>query len=246
LTNHVSDLQELAARLGLTEANLPVLEQALTHKSLVPDDPLRSNERLEFLGDAVLGLVINEYLYKTFPKKMEGELAKAKALIVCQATLAAAARRLALIPLLRIGRSEEAMGGRNRASLIGDAFEALVAVLYQEYGYERARDFILTELAPEIAHVGTLSDWRDAKTILQEQRQGRRKSPPHYRLLKQEGLPHDRTFTIVVELDGQAVGQGIGKSKREAEQAAAQATLEAQESAARGSRQPKETISQAN
>ena len=217
-------------RLGLAEADLPALEQALTHKSLVAEEPLLCNERLEFLGDAVLGLVVNELLFHSFPEKMEGELARAKALIVCQASLAAAARRLGIIPLLRIGRSEEAMGGRNRASLAGDVFEAIVAVIYQSRGYAAARDFVTSQLAPEIGRVHSLADWRDPKTILQELRQGRRLAPPVYRVVQQEGLPHNRVFTISVELDGHPIGQGVGKTKREAEQAAAQATLDAVQS----------------
>ena len=149
------------------------LHQALTHKSLVPEHPLDSNERLEFLGDSVLGLVVVEYLYAQFPQRGEGELAKAKALIVCKDALAAAARRLDLAPLIRLGRTEEAMGGRNRASIIADAFEALVAVIYLESGYQAARAFILDALGPEIAAVHAERDWRDPKTVLQEMRQGR-------------------------------------------------------------------------
>ncbi len=120
------------------------LRQALTHKSLVPDHSLDSNERLEFLGDSVLGLVVVEYLYEQFPKRGEGELAKAKALIVCKDALAAAARRLDLTSQIRLGRTEEQMGGRSRASIIADAFEALVAVIYRESGYAVAREFILS------------------------------------------------------------------------------------------------------
>jgi len=230
LTNLSEELVELASRLGLTETDASALQQALTHKSLVAEEPLLCNERLEFLGDAVLGLVVNEMLFHDFPDKMEGELARAKALIVCQASLAAAARRLGIIPLLRIGRSEEAMGGRNRVSLAGDVFEAIVAVIYQSRGYDAARDFVKEHLAPEIERVHSLPDWRDPKTILQELRQGRRLQPPVYRVVQQEGLPHNRVFTISVDLDGQTAGQGVGKTKREAEQAAAQATLDALQS----------------
>ena len=213
-----------------TRGNLPIrdgaaLRQALTHKSLVPDHSLDSNERLEFLGDSVLGLVVVEYLYAQFPHRGEGELAKAKALIVCKDALAAAARRLDLAPLIRLGRTEEAMGGRNRASIIADAFEALVAVIYLESDYAAARDFILEALAPEIAAVRAERDWRDPKTVLQEQRQAAHLSSPVYRVTGERGKPHDKTFTIDVLLDDLVAGTGSGKTKKEAQQAAAQAAL---------------------
>lgn len=214
----------------MSEAGLPIrdkaaLRQALTHKSLVPDHTLDSNERLEFLGDSVLGLVIVEYLYAQFPDRGEGELAKAKALIVCKDALAAAARRLDLAPLIRLGRTEEAMGGRNRASIIADAFEALVAVIYQESGYPAAREFILESLAPEIAAVNAVRDWRDPKTVLQELRQAEHLSAPIYQVTDERGKPHDKTFTIHVFLDGDVAGKGIAKTKKEAQQAAAQMAL---------------------
>ena len=201
------------------------LKQALTHKSLVPDHSLDSNERLEFLGDSVLGLVVVEYLYSQFPTRGEGELAKAKALIVCKDALAAAARRLDLTSQIRLGRTEEQMGGRNRASIIADAFEALIAVIYRESGYPAARDFILTALAPEIAVVNAERDWRDPKTVLQELRQAAHLSSPIYAVTGERGRPHDKTFMLDVLLDGTVAGSGVGKTKKEAQQAAAEAAL---------------------
>ena len=201
------------------------LKQALTHKSLVPDHSLDSNERLEFLGDSVLGLVVVEYLYSQFPTRGEGELAKAKALIVCKDALAAAARRLDLTSQIRLGRTEEQMGGRNRSSIIADAFEALIAVIYRESGYPAARDFILTALAPEIAVVNAERDWRDPKTVLQELRQAVHLSSPIYVVTGERGRPHDKTFMLDVLLDGTVAGSGVGKTKKEAQQAAAEAAL---------------------
>ena len=210
---------------GLPVTDQGLLRQALTHKSLVPDAPLESNERLEFLGDSVLGLVVNEYLCAQFPDRSEGELAKAKALVVCKGALADAARRLDLTPLMRLGRAEETMGGRNRSGIIADAMEALIAVIYTESGYDAAREFILTALAPEIAQVGRSRDWRDPKTVLQELRQAERRSAPEYRTVAEQGRPHDRTFAVEVTLDGHVAGAGVGKSKKEAQQAAAEAAL---------------------
>ena len=205
--------------------NAALLEQALTHKSLVPDAPLQSNERLEFLGDAVLGLIVGEYLFAAYPTRGEGDLAKARALVVCKTALVAAANRLGLPPLLRLSRAEEALGGRERDSLAADAFEALVAAIYTESGYGAARDFVLANLAPEIADVAESRDWRDAKSVLQERRQGAGLSAPVYRVTGEEGLPHNRTFTIDVLLDGAVAGTGTGKTKKDAQQAAAQTAL---------------------
>ena len=222
----MSNLAEEARKRGLPIKDAALLRQALTHKSLVPDRPLESNERLEFVGDSVLGLVVVEYLYAQYPTRGEGELAQAKSRIVCKDALAEAARRMDLAPLIRLGRTEEAMGGRNRDSIIADAVEALIAALYSESGYGAARDFIFHILAPEIAAVGSSRDWRDPKTILQELRQADHLSPPVYRVASERGKPHDRVYTIEVMLDGGVVGQGIGKSKKLAQQAAAEAALE--------------------
>ena len=219
------ELRREAEQRGLPIGDMAALKQALTHKSLVPDHSLDSNERLEFVGDSVLGLVVVEWLYSQFPKRGEGELAKAKALIVCKDALAAAARRLDLAPLIRLGRTEEAMGGRNRDSIVADAMEALVAVIYRERGYEAARDFIMTALAVEIADVCAERDWRDPKSVLQELRQAERLSPPDYVVTDERGRPHDRTYTVEVRLDGECVGVGVGKTKKEAQQAAAEAAL---------------------
>ena len=221
------NLRTEAARRGLPIRDMAALRQALTHKSLVPDRPLESNERLEFLGDSVLGLVIVEYLYAQFPDRGEGELAQAKALIVCKDALAAAARRMDLAPLIRLGRTEEAMGGRNRDSIIADAVEALVAVIYRESGYDAAREFLLGLLAPEIAAVGRNRDWRDPKTVLQERRQAEHRSAPVYQVTSERGKPHDKVFTIDVLLDGLVAGTGSGKTKKVAQQAAAEAALAA-------------------
>ncbi len=226
-----AELQAAAQARGLPIRDLTLLRQALTHKSLVPDTPLQSNERLEFLGDSVLGLVVNEYLCAAFPDRSEGELAKAKALVVCKDALAAASLRLDLTPLILLGRAEEAMGGRNRASIIADAYEALVAVIYNESGYAAARDFITQTLAPEIAQVSQSRDWRDPKSVLQELRQAGRQSAPVYRVVSEQGKPHDRTFMIEVTLDGETVGSGVGKTKKEAQQAAAEAALAAMQTA---------------
>ena len=219
-------MQRAAHARGLHINDVALLRQALTHKSLAPDAPLMSNERLEFLGDAVLGLIVAELLFIAYPERSEGELAKARAKIVCKSALAAAAARMDLAPLLRISRAEETRGGRNQSGIVADAVEALAAVVYRESGYAAAREFVLRALKTEIDAVGTTADWRDAKTTLQEYRQARHLSVPIYALAEESGAPHDRTFRIEVVLDGVVVSDGIGKSKKQAEQAAAVSALQ--------------------
>lgn len=203
-----------------------LFELAITHRSVVPGAPERSNERLEFLGDAVLGMAIGEYLFKTFPKRSEGELARARGIIVRKSALADAAVRIGLPNILKISRAEAAGGGRERATILADAFEAILAAVYLSHGFEPAKEFILSALDPEIKSVGTRSDWRDAKTVLQEIRQGKGQTPPVYETVAETGQAHDRTFTVHVLLDGDCAGEGVGKNKREAQLVAAAAALD--------------------
>ena len=221
-----SQLLSEAARRTIPVTDVALLRQALTHKSYVGDQPLRSNERLEFLGDSVLNQIVAEHLFKLYPDRNEGELAKARSLVVCKTALASAARRMDIVPLILLGATEEALGGRSRSSLVADAYEALLAVIYLEQGQESAREFVLRTLASELQSVDLLADWRDPKTTLQEHCQSGKLGLPFYRIVAQQGKPHDRTFTAEVLVDGVAAGIGSGKSKKEAEQAAAQKALE--------------------
>jgi ribonuclease-3 len=191
----------------------------------VAEAPLESNERLEFLGDAVLGLIIAQHLYESFPEREEGDLAKSRSLVVSKLALAEAARHLDLVSLLQLGATEEAMGGRSRSSLIADAYEAILAVIYLESGLEVAREFVLTTLSPALERMQAAADLRDPKTILQEYCQAEKQPLPVYQIVDQRGKPHDRTFIAEVLLQGKVWGKGTGKSKKEAEQAAAEAAL---------------------
>lgn len=220
-----AQLLDAAKERGIPILDAGLLRQALTHKSAVPDNPLASNERLEFLGDAVLSNVIARYLFEELPLHNEGSLAKARALIVCKSALADASTRLNVTPLLVLGATEEAMGGRCRASLIADAYEALLAVIAITRGPEMAAEFILTTLAPEIEYVKTTADWRDPKTALQEWCQSTGRPLPLYQIVTEQGRPHDRTFTAEVVIDGEVFGSGTGKSKKEGHQAAAEQAL---------------------
>lgn len=202
-----------------------LLELALTHRSMTPGAALRSNERLEFLGDSVLGMVVCEHLYATYPGRPEGELARAKSVVVRKSALAEAAVRSGVRDRLRLSRAEEGAGGRKRAAILADAFEAFLAAVYLTCGYEGARCVVMSALEPELSALTTRRDWRDAKTVLQEIRQGNHLSAPVYNTVLVDGEPHNRTFTVSVLLDGKVTGQGAGKSKRDAELAAAAAAL---------------------
>jgi ribonuclease-3 len=224
-TTDLGGIRDLIARLALSDAALPSLQLALTHKSLAQDNHLDSNERLELLGDAALGLAVAEDLLDAFPEKMEGEIARARSLIVRQTSLAAAARRLGLQGLVRLDPAEAATGGRDRDSILSDTFEAVLAVVYRQSGIDGVRSVVREALGPEFETVRGRSDWRDAKSILQEQRQGAHRSAPVYRLAEETGPQHDRRFIVAVDLDGGAVATGSGRTKRDAEQAAAEAAL---------------------
>ncbi|HEY3285016.1 MAG TPA: ribonuclease III [Armatimonadota bacterium] len=197
------------------------LGQAFTHKSAEEEGP--NNERLEFLGDAVLEIVITDYLYRHFPEFSEGELTKARVLAVSEPALADAAFKLGFGQRLRMSRGEEASGGRDRPSILSDVFEAIVAAIYLDLGLERAREFILKNLGHTLREMQD----RDYKSLLQEFTQEKLRATPSYNIISEEGPAHDKRFTAQVIIEGQIRGQGDGRSKKEAEQSAAEAALEA-------------------
>ena len=229
----------LEERLGYKFSSRALLERALTHSSAVPD--LKSsvaedashvtlpmdNERLEFLGDAVLGLLATEYLLANFPEWSEGQLSKGRARIVNAGSLEAAARRLSLGEHLRLGRGEEKTGGREKHGLLADAFEAVIAGIYLDAGLGRAREVlnrILFEQALE-ERGGRIAD-SDRKSALQEFLQGRGRPPAEYRLTGESGPDHQKLFLIEVWVDGERMAAGEGATKKEAEQRAASSALE--------------------
>lgn len=223
VSNNKKDDGEFAASVRETLSRIPsgLLRQCLTHKSAVPARSLSSNERLEFLGDAVLSLVIAEELYTLFPDRSEGELARARSLVVCKTALTRAGKELGIRRKLILGATEEAMGGRERSSLIADAFEAIIAAIYLTLGTSVVRGFILEMLSVEMTEVSGGRDWRDPKTILQEYCQSVHLNRPVYRVVAEEGRPHDRTYSVEVWVHDEKRGFGSGKSKKEAEQIAA-------------------------
>ncbi|MDH7600932.1 MAG: ribonuclease III [Armatimonadota bacterium] len=220
-------VKKVCGKLGVEIRDTRLLEQALTHKSYLGESSAsESNERLEFLGDAVLGLVVAEYLFKQFPDRPEGELAKAKAVAVSEPVLAESARQLGLPDFILMSSGEEASGGRMRASILADAFEAVIAVIFLDRGLDAARDFILRALESILIDIERKEHIRDYKTLLQEHTQGIYKKAPRYVVIEETGADHDKTFTVEARLGDRVLGRGTGKSKKQAEQAAALEALE--------------------
>ncbi len=229
----------LEERLGHKFSNPELLDRALTHSSAIPelrgtgtDVPadlayLSDNERLEFLGDAVLELLASEYLLAAFPGWTEGQLSKSRARIVNASSLELAGRRLRLGEHLRLGRGEEKTGGREKQTLLADAFEAVVAAVYLDAGLHAARELlqrILFEQALE--ERGERIAESDRKSALQEFLQGRGQAPAEYRLAGESGPDHQKTFEIEVWVNGECLARGTGSTKKEAEQQAARSALE--------------------
>ncbi|MGQ9454735.1 MAG: ribonuclease III [Armatimonadota bacterium] len=215
-------LEKIVRRLGVSISDVRLLEQALTHKSYLGElREAESNERLEFLGDSVLGLVVAQYLYQQFPDRPEGELAKAKAVAVSEPVLAESARQLGLSEFILMSSGEEASGGRERPSILADVFEAVIAAIYLDQGLEAVRRFILTSLESILEDIERKEHIRDYKTLLQEHTQGVYKKTPHYVVVNEAGADHDKTFTVEARLGHKTLGRGQGKSKKQAEQAAA-------------------------
>jgi len=225
----MQSLQQLVESLMLPITNLEILDQAFTHTSYAnehKDKNLIHNQRLEFLGDAILDLIIGEYLYCTYPTMSEGELTKTRAIIVCEASLAECSKHLNLAHYLLLGKGEDRSGGRERISILADTFEALIGAIYMATSYEIAKEFVLVHLTDYIAQAMKGEVGKDYKTLLQEFVQQDGEKAIHYILCGEEGPDHNKRFRMAVEIDGKTYGSGLGKSKKEAEQQAAKVTLE--------------------
>lgn len=216
----------LADRVGHTFADAALLRLALTHRSVSSENPARKdNERLEFLGDAVLQLAVTDLLYESYPQLAEGQMAKVRAAVVSRATLAEIARSLQVGEHIELAASEEATGGREKDSILADAVEAIIGAIYLDGGLEPAREVILELWADKVRERAKEPGVKDYKTRLQEltARDGRR---PEYDV-EGTGPDHDRRFTAVVSVDGTEYGSGEGRSKKQAEQEAAAQALDA-------------------
>jgi len=201
--------------------NQKLLITAMTHSSYANEhkrEKISNNERLEFLGDAVLELITSEFLYGKYKEKPEGELTKFRASIVCEPTLAYCAADIALGGFLLLGKGEEATGGRNRSSLVSDAMEALIGAIYLDGGLASAKEFVHNYILSDLDNKKLFFD---SKTILQEMIQGKYDEPLIYELLKEEGPDHDKIFTAKASIGSLILGVGEGHSKKNAEQVAA-------------------------
>ena len=219
-------MKTLEEKLGYTFQNRALLENALTHSSCANESrgKLQSNERLEFLGDSILGMVVADHLYRNHPDLPEGVLTRTRAALVCEDSLVVVAEELGLGEYLRLGKGEEVGGGRNRPSIRADAVEAVLAAVYLDGGIGSARKIIQKFILSR--EVAGLTKPRDYKTALQELVQRESGRVLAYRLTGSEGPDHNKRFFVEVTLDGKGVGQGSGRSKKEAEQMAAKAAIE--------------------
>lgn len=220
-------MKSLEEKLGYHFQNPALLENALTHSSYANEHhlgPTGSNERLEFLGDSVLGMVVADNLYHTFPDLPEGQLTRLRANLVCENSLAIVARRLELGSYLKLGRGEASCGGGRRPSIIADAVEAVLAAIYLDGGIAQARRFVQRFILENMQQAQEAA--RDHKTALQELVQRKSGQVLSYHLIGESGPDHDKTFRMEVQLNGAPIGSGSGRSKKEAEQMAAKAAIE--------------------
>ena len=223
------NLEEFEKKIDYTFQDKSLLKLALTHSSYANENKRGShenNERLEFLGDAVLDMVVGEYLYRTFPQMPEGELTKLRAAVVCEGTLAGLSRNLGMGRCLLLGKGEESTGGRDRESILADAFEAVIGAVCIDGGILAASDYVMRFLKAPIEEMKGNFRTLDCKTCLQEIIQRNSKVPLQYRIIGEEGPDHNKLFVAEVDHDGKVLGCGRGKSKKEAEQAAANDALE--------------------
>ncbi len=221
-------LTKLEQGLGYTFQNKALLENALTHSSYANENRERhipDNERLEFLGDSILGFVVADYLYRNYPDKPEGELTRIRADLVCERNLAEAAATIELGTFLKLGHGEEQSGGRTRDSIVSDAMESVIAASFMDGGFAAAKEIIDRLILSNIPK-GRPRNF-DYKTALQELVQRKKDQQLHYALVGESGPDHDKHFEVEVQLNGKAVGRGVGSSKKRAEQAAAEAAIEA-------------------
>ena len=223
------DIVFLEKNLNYKFNKIGLLKQAMTHSSYANEHKMRiveNNERLEFLGDAILNLVVSQYLYKKYPNHPEGELTKIRAKVVCESSLAYAATKIDVGKYLLLGKGEEATGGRNRESILADAAEAIVGAIYMDSDFETTNSILLSNFELDIVHAVAKGDlFIDYKTELQEIVQKNVKSSLEYVVIKEEGPDHDKRFYMDVVVNDETIGTGRGRNKKEAEQMAAKEAL---------------------
>jgi len=223
-----SDLKKLCRILGIRPHDYGLLNQALTHRSYVHERDMgraESNERMEFLGDSVLGLLVNEHLYGRFEARQEGRLTKIKSLVVSEPILSKVADEVSLGDYILLSDNERQSGGATRASITSDALEAVIAAIYLDSGLEATRGFVESHLLTRIDELLNTDEYRNFKSMIQEHAQRKYGARPRYRVVSAQGPEHARTFFVEIRLKGRSLGRGEGRNKKEAEQMAARNAL---------------------
>ncbi len=226
--NRLRQINKLQSILKIKFRNKSLLNRALTHRSYLNEagPGARDNERLEYLGDSVLALVVNEYLFKRFEKYPEGDLAKIKSAVVSEATLFKVSRDLNLGSFLLMGRGEETSGGRNRPSILANSLEAVIGALYLDSGMKDCKKLVLSLLKNDIERIDSMETYRDPKTTLQEYVQKKYRERPQYEIIDESGPDHLKQFTVRLIVAGKGITEGTGASKRGAEMEAARKALD--------------------
>lgn len=222
------DYSKIEEKIGIKFNDQKLLIQAFTHRSFLNENRekgLEHNERLEFLGDAVMELAITDYLFKKFPERNEGELTAFRASLVNTQSISDTATSLGFNDFLRLSKGEAKDEGRARSYILANSFESVIGAVYLDQGYESASEFILNFLVPSLDKVLDEGTWIDAKSKLQEVIQEEQGATPLYKTIKEEGPDHDKDFTVSVSFNGKEMGMGTGKSKQEAEQDVARKIL---------------------
>ena len=220
-------MDSLETKLNYKFKNIGLLENALVHSSYANEmkGAMHSNERLEFLGDSVLSIIVSEHIYKKYPDMPEGELTRLRASLVCEKSLCAFSRELCIGDYLKLGKGEDKNGGRERDSILADAFEALIAAIYLDGGMDAARKHVTATVLRDLKHHCDEDAFKDYKTNLQEIIQRNPEENVTYVLISESGPDHDKSFTVEVRLNSNTIGSGVGKSKKQAEQMAAKQAL---------------------
>ncbi|MEM7182710.1 MAG: ribonuclease III [Spirochaetota bacterium] len=222
------ELERFLSTQRISFSNKNLLRQAFTHRSYTNESVynLADNERLEFLGDSVLGLIANEYLYKNYPQYPEGKLSSIKSKVVSEVSLAQVSRDIGLPNLLFLGKGENATKGREKQAIQADVFESLVGAMYLDQGYQKTKKFVLKFLQKQIKKVEKANLSEDYKTILQEYCQKKYKLLPRYELSNEQGPEHDKTFFVKVYINERVLGEGSGSNKRKAEHDSARRAIQ--------------------
>lgn len=227
MTKNITALEN---KINVTFADKQLLQRAVTHRSYLNENPekdISHNERLEFLGDAVLELITTDFLFTNYPDRPEGELTAIRAALVNTDSISQAATEIAVESHLRLSKGEAQDTGRGRDFILANTYEALIGAIYLDQGYAAAEGFVAETLLTKAETIIAEDSWRDAKSVFQEEAQERMSITPTYKTLQESGPDHDKTFTVGVFLEDTKAGEGAGPSKQEAEQAAAQAALDA-------------------